>query len=154
MILAGVMSIMAMGFWPPEVARAGELRIGMQVDIGHLGIQIGSPPPLVVVPRTYVYQAPSLPYNYFVYQKRHYLFHDGNWLSAKRHGGPWTVIALEQVPRSVRGVPVEYYRNKPGHWKQHGPPPWAEARGRDKDKDRGFENERERGGGRGHGKGK
>jgi hypothetical protein len=62
----------------------------------------------------------------------------------------WTVIAVERVPRPILGGPVEYYRNRPDHWKQHGPPPWAEAKGRDKD--RGYEGEKGRGGGKGHGK--
>jgi hypothetical protein len=152
-ILAGVISVVAVGLWPPGAACAGNLRIGVQMDSVNLGIQIGNPS-LVVVPGSAVYQAPSLPYDYFVYQKRHYLFHDGNWLSATRRDGPWTVIAVGRVPRPILGVPVDYYKNRPGHWKQHGPPPWAEAKGRGKGKSRGFEHEQERGGGKGHGKDK
>jgi hypothetical protein len=152
MILASVLSIVAVGLAPPGLARAGNLSIGVQVDSAHLGIQIGGPPRLVVVPGTSVYQARSLPYNYFVYQKQYYLFHDEMWLSARHHDGPWTVIALDRVPRSIRGVPVNYYKNRPSHWKQHGPPPWAEAKGRDKD--RGYEKEKGRGDGKGHGKDK
>jgi hypothetical protein len=59
---------------------------------------------------------------------------------------------VERVPRPILGVPVDYYRNRPDHWKQHGPPPWAQAKGRDKDK--GYEKEKGRGGGKEHGKDK
>lgn len=152
LIMASLLSVVAVGLWLPGLARAGSLRIGVQIDSGHLGIQIGPPPPLVVVPGTPVYQAPSLPYNYFVYQKRYYLFHEGMWLSARRHDGPWTVIAVERVPRPILGVPVDYYKNRPGHWKQHGPPPWAEAKGRNKG--RGYEREKGHGDEKGHGKDK
>lgn len=152
MILASLLGVVAVGLWQPGPASAESLRIGVQVDSVRLGIHIGSPPPLVLVPGTPVYQAPSLPYNYFVYQKHYYLFHDGMWLSARHHDGPWTVIAVERVPRSIRGVPVDYYRNRPAHWKQHGPPPWAVAKGRNKDRE--FEKEKGPGDGRGHGKDK
>ncbi|HEX7548086.1 MAG TPA: hypothetical protein VF417_03730, partial [Candidatus Methylomirabilis sp.] len=74
MILAGLLSVVAVGLWPPGLASAGSLRIGVQIDSVRLGIHIGGPPPLVVVPGTFVYQASHLPYNYFVYQKRYYLF--------------------------------------------------------------------------------
>ena len=152
MMFAGLLSIVAVGLGPPGLACAESLSIGVQTSSVHLGIHIGGPPRLVVVPGTAVYQAPSLPYNYFVYQKQYYLFHDGMWLSGRHHDGPWTVIAVERVPRSIRGVPVNYYKNKPAHWKQHGPPPWAEAKGRDKD--RGYEGEKGHGGDKGHGKDK
>jgi hypothetical protein len=98
-ILASILGIAAVGLLPPGMARAESLSIGVQTDSVHLGIHIGSPPRLVVVPGTPVYQAPSLPYNYFVYRKRYYLFHEGMWLSARHHNGPWTVIAVERVPR-------------------------------------------------------
>ena len=67
LILASLLSIVAVGLWPPGLARAESLRIGVQIDSGRLGIHIGGPPPPLVVPGTSVYQAPSLPYNYFVY---------------------------------------------------------------------------------------
>lgn len=144
--------VVALGLSAPGPAQGGNLSIGVQVDNAQLGIQIGGPPRLVVVPGTPVYRARSLPYNYFVYQKHHYLFHDGMWLSGRGHDGPWTVIAVERVPRSILRVPANYYRNRPDHWKRNGPPPWAEARGRDKD--RGSEGDKGHGGDRGHGKGK
>jgi hypothetical protein len=114
-------------------ALADSLSIGVQTDSLSLGINIGAPPQVVIVPGTPVYQAPSLPYNYFVYRHRYYLFHQGMWLSAAHYNGPWTVIALERVPQPILVVPVNYYKVPPGHWKQkHGPPPWAHAKGHDK----------------------
>lgn len=105
----------------------------------HIGIQIGTPPQLVVVPQTPVYYAPALPYNYFFYGGQYYLFHNGIWHFAPTHNGPWAVIAVEYLPRPILAVPVRYYRAPPGHWKKHrhGPPPWAPAWGhRKKWKDR------------------
>lgn len=113
-------------------ALADSLSVGVRTDSVSLGINIGSPPRLAVVPGTTVYQAPSMPYNYFAYSGKYYLFHHGMWLSAAHYNGPWTVVALERVPRPILGVPVDYYKSPPGHWKRHGPPPWAEAKGHEK----------------------
>ena len=52
MILASLLSVVVVGLWQPGLARAGNLSIGVQTDSVHLGIHIGSPPPLVVVPGT------------------------------------------------------------------------------------------------------
>jgi hypothetical protein len=127
-------------------ALADSLSIGVQTNSLSLGINIGAPPQVVIVPGTPVYQAPSLPYNYFVYRHRYYLFHEGMWLSAGHYNGPWTVIALERVPQPILVVPVNYYKVPPGHWKQkHGPPPWAHAKGHDK-KDHGNKEHGKKGG--------
>jgi hypothetical protein len=111
-------------------AGATSLSIGMRTDNLHLGIRIGEAPRLVVVPGTPVYEAPGLPYNYFVYHGRYYLYRDGYWFRARYYDGPWTVIAIEQVPRPILRVPAEQYRERPGHWAHHGPPPWAQERER------------------------
>ncbi len=95
-----------------------------------LGVSIGSQPSLVGVPGTPVLYAPSLPYNYFYFGGQYYLFHNEVWLSARAYNGPWVAISLEQVPRPVLVVPVNYYKVPPGHWKKKaGPPPWAPAKG-------------------------
>lgn len=157
-VLASLLAAAAACFWLPGVVRADNLSIGVQTDNVRLGIQIGDPPPLVVVPGTSVYTAPDLPYNYFVYRKQYYLFHDGYWLRAKHHNGPWTVISVDRLPRSIRAVPVDYYRHSPDHWKKHGPPPWVEERHREKDRERAYQEEHHGGGkdkhkDKGHGKG-
>jgi hypothetical protein len=141
------------------VADAASVNVGVQTDNLNLGIAIGpTPPPLVVVPGPVVvvppgppappppavYTAPGLPYNYFVYQDVYYLYHEGRWFRAHRHNGPWTVIAIAQVPRPILAIPVEHYNVRPAHWKQHGPPPWAHERERERRHGRGHE------AGRGH----
>ncbi|HYL79759.1 MAG TPA: hypothetical protein VEU07_03045, partial [Candidatus Acidoferrum sp.] len=146
-VLVSLLALAAGSVLPQGVNGAVSLRLGTQTDSVHLGIHIGTLPPLVLVPRTPVYHAPSLPYNYFVYRKRYYLFHEGMWLTASHHDGPWVVIAVERVPRAIRAVPVDFYKDYPGHWKKHRPPPWAEARGQD------WEKERSHAKGRGHSRG-
>jgi hypothetical protein len=88
-------------------------------------IDLGGPPALVLVPETPVYYAPAVPYNYFLYDGRYYVFSQGAWYASPSYGGPWGFIAVKKVPKPILSVPVDYYRAPPGHWKKHGPPPWA-----------------------------
>ncbi len=58
-----------------------------------LGINIGSALALVIVPRTHVYYAPSVPYNYFAFGGQFYLFHNEVWLSSRSYNVAWTKIS-------------------------------------------------------------
>lgn len=129
-VLAGILGAAAAVLLSPVPAVADSLGINIGPDHVRIGIDIGEPPRLVVVPGTRVYGAPAVPYNYFFYGGKYYLFHEGVWHHASSYNGPWVVIGLERVPRPVLLVPVEHYKDPPGHWRgKHGPPPWAPAKG-------------------------
>ncbi len=155
-LAAGILAIAAFNLALPGKAAADSVSIGVRTDNLHLGLHFGpTPPPLVVVPGPAVaapgptpppvYYAPSLPYNYFVYGNVYYLYHDGRWFRARRYNGPWTALAIAQVPHRVLAVPVQRYHNPPADWEKHGPPPWAHERQRE----RGWEHH-DRGHGKGH----
>jgi hypothetical protein len=145
-LLATLLGGMILGLGLPGTAHPDSFSLGVQTNNMSLGIQLGpAPPPLggvpapVVVapgppgpPPPVVYTAPNLPYNYFVYEKRYYLYREGHWFRARHYDGPWTVISISQVPRPVLAVPVDQYRERPAHWKHHGPPPWARERERER----------------------
>jgi hypothetical protein len=150
-VMSSILGFLAAGLWLPGSAPAAGVSVGVQTNNVQLGIQIGDPPPLVVVPGTPVYRAPSLPYNYFSYAQQYYLFHEGRWHRSRHHDGPWIVIAVGQVPPPILAVPVDYYAAPPGHWKKHGPPPWAKAKGHRKNK-HGDDWDDDHGKHRGHGK--
>ncbi len=122
LIAASFLGVTALGLAQAGPAGADNLSIGVQSSAVNLGITLGpTPPPLVVLPGPVVagpppppvYIAPHVPYNYFAYTKYHYLYHDGRWLRARRHDGPWTVIAIAQVPGPILAVPVERYPGPP-----------------------------------------
>lgn len=134
-VFASILAVAAAGLLPAGPAMADNVSIGIRTDSLSLGVNIGEPPRLVVVPGTPVYHAPTVNYNYFVYGGSYYLFHNGGWYFSASYNGPWTVVALQRVPQPILVVPVEYYRVPPGHWKKkHGPPPWAAAKGHGKGK--------------------
>ncbi len=150
-LLTSILAAATTALTIPGIVQADSLSVGVQTSSVNLGIHIGNtPPPVVAVPGSVVvappgphtpppppvYTAPGLPYNYFVYKKYHYLYHQGRWFRARRHNGPWTVLAIAQVPRAVLAVPVDHYKVRPKHWQRHGPPPWAHERERERDRDR------------------
>ncbi len=103
---------------------------GIATDV-HVGINIGpppvvieSPPRLVVVPGSPVTYAPDLPYGYYFYDGRYWLFHDDRWYSGPGYNGPWTVVAVERVPREIVVVRTKVKHVKgpghPGHGRGHG----------------------------------
>src|SRR5437667_10199884 len=106
-----------------EPARATDVHIG--INIGTLPppppVVVEAPPPLVVVPRTPVYYAPALPYNYFYYGGLYYTLHEDHWFYAASFNGPWSFVTIEHVPRPILAVPVPYYTVHPGHRKERGP---------------------------------
>jgi hypothetical protein len=106
-------------------ATADNVSIGISSPSVNFGLNIGSPPPLVAVPRLPVYYAPSVSHNYFVYGGYYYLFHEGTWFFSGHYNGPWIALVIHQVPTPILSVPVTYYNIPPGHAKKAGPPPWA-----------------------------
>jgi hypothetical protein len=119
-----MLALMTLAFG--AAAHAADVHVGINIGVPAPApppIAIEAPPPLVVVPNSPVYYAPSLPYNFFYYDGLYYVFHEGSWFSSVSAHGPWGFVP--RVPRPVLAVPVGYYRVPPGHWKKHGPPPWA-----------------------------
>jgi hypothetical protein len=161
-LLGSLLAVSALALGLPGPVHADSLSFGVQTNSLNLGVHLGpAPPPLVAVPAPVVvvpgppgppppvvYTAPGLPYNYFVYDQRYYLYRDGYWLRARYYNGPWTVISIRQVPRPVLAVPVEQYRERPPHWHRHGPPPWAQERARE------HHGHPAHGAGHGHGRGR
>lgn len=111
-----------------------------------ISINIQVRPQLVLLPGVPVYYAPELPYNFFFYAGRYYVFIDGVWYVGPTYRGPWVFLPLVGVPQPILLVPVEYYRVPIPGWHRGGPPPWArhrvEFREREERARREFERER------------
>jgi hypothetical protein len=103
----------------------------VRIDIG---INLPSPPPLVVIPGAPVYYAPHAPANVFFYGEQYWVFNAGGWHVGPTWSGPWVVVAPVHVPRPILLVPVRYYKVPPGHWRgwrhDHAPR-WEGHYGRD-----------------------
>jgi len=81
---------------------------------------VTAPPTVVIIPGTTVYRVPSASFNLFLFGGRYYSFHNDAWFLSASYSGPWKMIAVQQVPKPVLGVPVTYYKIPPGQAKKMG----------------------------------
>jgi hypothetical protein len=105
----------------------------------NIGINLPGPPQWAVIPQLPVYYAPAAAANVFRYNQQYYAFVNGGWYVGPGYNGPWIVVAPPFVPTPLLHVPVRYYHEPPGHWKQwrHDEPPrWEREYGQDWDKHR------------------
>ena len=125
------MLCMAIGFLGPVTAQVG---IGISVPGVSIGINMPLYPQFVRVPNYPVYYAPQLQTNYFFYDGLYWVYQRDNWYSSSWYDGPWYAVAPQGVPLFVLRIPVRYYRNPPGYfrdWRPEAPPRWGEHWGND-----------------------
>ena len=104
---------------------AGEVGIGININIGPPPITVAAPPAVVMVPQSQVYFVPGASFDVF--------FHNGYWWSprgdvwyrSRAYNGPWGVVDRRYVPPPVIHVPRDYQhvygkeRHIPyGQWKK------------------------------------
>lgn len=128
------------------------VRIGVGINLP--GFTFAAPPPVVVIPGTYVYYAPEADVDILFYQGYWYRPYEGGWFRARGYNGPWASIAIGRVPRALIGLPRDYrlaYRDHPRiayrdfnrnwrswernkYWEKN--ERWREGRGRERHEER------------------
>ncbi len=111
-IIVGIISVMLMGYSSRGSAQVS-VNIGVGLPIPRLVIP--APPPVVVIPGTYVYFAPEVEADLFFYHGYWYRPHQGHWYRARGYNGPWNNIEGARVPRSVRHLPPDYRHTAQRH---------------------------------------
>lgn len=139
-----------------------EVNLNIGINAGPPAYVIPAPPPVVVIPGTYVYYAPGLKVDILFYHGYWYRPHGSHWYRARSHNGPWSFVSPGRVPRPLVALPHDYrhvqgrehipYGQLKKNWKRweqerhwdarpdrpHGPPgPNHGREGRDGDRDRG-----------------
>ena len=113
---------------------------------------IPAPPPLFVIPGTYVYYPPDVDVDIFFYHGYWYRPYGGGWYRAGAYNGPWRTVSPNRVPRALISVPPAYRHVPPGHERlEHGR---VQKNWRTWEKERHWDNPRGGNGGPGRGKGK
>ncbi len=91
------------------------VNIGVNVGLPPL-FRIAAPPPVIVIPGTYVYVLPDVAVDIFFFRGAWYRPHGGHWFSSTSYNGPWRFVAPKRMPREVLDLPRYDYRNiPPGH---------------------------------------
>jgi hypothetical protein len=113
----GIMALVAMGY--PSGAIAGvSINIGVNVPPPP-PLAIAAPPPMFVIPRTYIYFAPEVDVDILFYHGYWYRPYRGYWYRSGSYNGKWVYIAPEKVPGVLINLPPDYRRVPPGY--QHIP---------------------------------
>jgi hypothetical protein len=103
------------------IAAANDVNVGVNTGVpGPPPFVVTAPPTVIIIPGTTVYRIPSASFNLFVFGGRYYSFHNDAWFLSASYSGPWKMIAVQQVPKPVLGVPVTYYKIPPGQAKKMG----------------------------------
>ena len=96
-----------------------ESTAGVSVNVGIFApppvFRIHTPPPMIVIPGTYIYTIPDIDVEILFYQGYWYRPHEGRWYRSRSYNGPWGYIDSPRVPRALYNLPPEYYRVPPGH---------------------------------------
>ena len=79
--------------------------------------RFNAPPPMFVIPGTYVYAVPEIAAEILFYQGHWYRPYEGRWYRSKSYNGPWAYLDSHRVPRTLFDLSPDYYRIPPGHQK-------------------------------------
>jgi hypothetical protein len=87
-------------------AVSAEVNVNITVPLP--GLVFPGPPPLIVIPGSYVYYPPEATVEIFFYHGYWYRPHGGHWYRSADYNGPWGGIAIGRVPRPLLHVPPHY----------------------------------------------
>lgn len=75
---------------------------------------VPAPPPVVVIPGTYVYYAPGLEVDILFYQGYWYRPYQDRWYRSRSYNGPWGFVPVRSMPRTLISLPPHYREIPPG----------------------------------------
>ncbi len=110
--LGGGALYLMLGLFAPATSN-GEVNVSVNIPLP--GLVIPAPPPLVVIPGTYVYYPPDVSVDIFFYHGYWYRPYGGGWYISNGYNGPWRGIGPERVPHALINVPPAYRRIPPEH---------------------------------------
>ena len=102
-----------MGMLLGAIAMDGGVATPARAEV-NINVNIGAPPPVVVVerptmlylPEPAIYVAVGVPYDIFFMSGRYYYFHGDNWFWAAGYGGPWVNVKHKSLPPGLQRYKV------------------------------------------------
>ncbi|MCC6347114.1 MAG: glycine zipper 2TM domain-containing protein [Nitrospirales bacterium] len=71
---------------------------------------VAGPPPVVLIPGTYVYAVPASAGRILYYDGSWWRPVRGHWYRSGHHDGPWMHVRFDRVPYALRDLPPDYPR--------------------------------------------
>ena len=113
LLALGVMFVIGTSYSKEATA---ELNINVGINVPpppHLVIP--APPPMFVIPGTYVYFAPEVDVDIFFYHGYWYRPYRGHWYRSRSYNGKWAYISPKNVPSGLLRLPPDFRHVPPGH---------------------------------------
>jgi hypothetical protein len=103
--IISILCAMGMLLLGASFSEAG-VSVGINVNVPFPGFTFSSPPPVVVVPGTYVYMVPGISVDIFFYHGWWYRPYEGRWYRGSSYNGPWVYMA--RPPEALVALPPGY----------------------------------------------
>lgn len=103
----GILLLVLMALPVESIAR---VNVNVGIYAPPPAFRIHTPPPMFVIPGTYIYAVPDIDVEILFYQGYWYRPHEGRWYRSKSYNGPWGYLESRRVPRALFDLPPEYRR--------------------------------------------
>ncbi len=110
----GVATIISFCFSTPGTADV-DVNIGINLPLPALVFP--APPPVVVIPGSYVYFVPGIDEDILFYHGYWYRPYRGQWYRAASYRGRWDYLSPHLVPAALIALPHDYRHIPPGYRK-------------------------------------
>lgn len=109
------------------VPSAGQAQVNFSIgiNVGPPGYVFHAPPPVVPIPRAYVYYVPDVAVDVFYYRGQWYRPYEGGWYSARHYNGPWVYVYPKKVPGALLALPSNYRHHQ---HVAYGPIPYGQVK--------------------------
>jgi hypothetical protein len=98
----------------PQAGSAG-INVNVGINVPLPAFEFHAPPPVVVIPGTYVYTVPDVDVDIVFYQGYWYRPHGDRWFRSASYNGPWRHLGHDRVPGALYSLPPDYRHVPPGH---------------------------------------
>jgi hypothetical protein len=111
LLFFGALLALTAGFAATSAARV-DVNVGINVPLPPFVIP--APPPVVVIPNSYVYYVPDVDVDILFYHGYWYRPYQGQWFRARSYNGPWAHLPPHRVPPALVSLPPNWHM-PPGH---------------------------------------
>lgn len=106
-------------FLAAGLTMASDSEAGVNVNIGinlaPPAYVIHEPPPVAVIPGSYVYFVPGIQLDILFYHGYWYRPYEGHWYKGKSYNGPWNHVSARKIPSVILHLPPDYRHARHAH---------------------------------------
>jgi hypothetical protein len=95
----------------PLNAQAG-INVDIGINLAPPAYVIHKPPPVAVIPGSYVYFVPGVRLDILFYHGYWYRPYEGRWYRGRSYNGPWHQVVTRRIPSAVLHIPPDYRRSR------------------------------------------